>query len=72
MVWLYPSAPPPQLIPGRRDGVLMRGSFTAADLTGPLAGMSIADLVAMLEGGGAYVNVHTLQVPSGEIRGVIR
>ncbi len=50
----------------------MRGSFTAADLTGPLAGKSIADLVAMLEGGGAYVNVHTLQVPSGEIHGVIR
>lgn len=72
VVWLYPATPPAMLIPGRSDGVLMRGTFTAADLKGPLAGMTINDLVTMLESGGAFVNVHTSQVPSGEIRGVIQ
>ena len=70
-VWLYPDGPPPQLIPGRFDGVLARDSFTAADFAGLLAGMEMADLVTAIEEGRAYVNVHTLQVPGGEIRGDI-
>jgi hypothetical protein len=35
------------------------------DLIGALPGMAIADLVAELETGDAYVNVHTQTVPSG-------
>lgn len=69
VVWLYPSGPPPQLIPGRSDGVLAEGTFTAADLVGPLAGMSLEALFAEIAAGTAYVNVHTAANPPGEIRG---
>jgi hypothetical protein len=71
VVWLYPSGPPAQLIPGRFNGVLAQGAITAADLAGPLAGMTISDLIAAIEAGNAYVNVHTSQYPAGEIRGQI-
>ena len=72
VAWLYPSAPPPQLIAGRSSGVLMEGSITAANLVGPLAGQTIADLVAAIEAGNTYVNVHTSPLPGGEIRGQIQ
>ncbi len=71
VVWLYPSAPPPALIPGRSDGILAAGSFDTGDLVGPLAGMSLSDLVDLMNAGGTYVNVHTQQYPGGEIRGQI-
>lgn len=71
VVWLYPPAPPSQLIPGRFDGVLAEGTITAADLTGPLTGMGLEDLVAAMMAGDTYVNVHTTLHPSGEIRGQI-
>jgi len=70
-VWLYPSGPPPQLIPDRFQGVLATGVITDANLVGPLASMTLADLMAMLDGNMAYVNVHTQQHPGGEIRGQI-
>jgi hypothetical protein len=72
VAWLYPSGPPPQLLEGRSQGVLATGSITAANLVGPLAGMSIDDLTAALDAGRAYVNVHTRRFPAGEIRGQIR
>jgi hypothetical protein len=80
-VWLYPStAPSPgPLGSGRHDGVLAEGTITAANLTGPLAGQPLSALVAALDGGNAYVNVHTNDgvaptntgpgdFPGGEIR----
>jgi hypothetical protein len=33
--------------------------ITAADLTGPLAGKSLSDLVAAMQAANTYVNVHT-------------
>lgn len=48
---------------------LATGVITADDLSGDLEGMTIADLVAEIEAGGAYVNVHTEANPGGEIRG---
>jgi hypothetical protein len=69
VAWLYPSAPPLQLIPGRSSGTLGEGTITAANLVGPLAGQPLSALVSAIESGNAYVNVHTSQFPPGEIRG---
>jgi hypothetical protein len=71
VAFLYPSGPPPQLIPGRTDGVLATGTITAGDLLGSLAGMTLDDLVDAIRSGNAYVNVHTVENPGGEIRGQI-
>jgi hypothetical protein len=72
VVWLYPSAPPAQLIPGRSNGILAEGVITAANLAGPLAGATLDDLIEAMAGGSTYVNIHTSQFPPGEIRGQIR
>ena len=71
VAFLYPATPPAQLIPGRFSGILMTGTITAADLRGPLLGMTIDDLMAQIRAGNAYVNAHTVQFPGGEIRGQI-
>ena len=71
VVWLYPSVPPPILIPGRFDGVLMEGTITDANLVGPLAGHPLSDLVNAMMAGNTYVNVHTSANPGGHIRGQI-
>ena len=71
VAFLYPSAPPAQLIEGRFSGVLAKGVITADDLRGILAGASLDDLVAEMVAGNTYVNVHTVANPGGEIRGQI-
>jgi hypothetical protein len=66
-VWLYPqvpfqpspTTPPASWIEGRFDGVLASDTITAANLSGPLAGKTLADLIMEIESGNAYVNVHT-------------
>jgi CHRD domain len=74
-VFLYGPVPPNG---GRTVGVLAEGTITAANLIGPFAGMTIAELAELLDSGGAYVNVHTSNgstiagpgnFPGGEIRG---
>jgi hypothetical protein len=80
--WLFPStAPVPGPVgTGRFDGVLASGTFTAANLVGPLAGHPLSDLISAMRDGGAYVNIHTNDgiappntgpgdFPGGEIRG---
>ena len=82
VVWLFPStAPVPgPLGIGRHDGELAHGTFTAANFVGSLAGHPLKDLLAAIEAGNAYVNVHTNDgvgaintgpgdFPGGEIRG---
>ena len=69
VAWLYPSAPPARLIPGRSGGTLGEGTITAANLVGPLQGQSLEALLTAIDTGNAYVNVHTSQLPPGEIRG---
>jgi hypothetical protein len=85
VVWLYPSTAPGVQAPkggGRIDGVIAEGTITAANLTGPLAGHPLSDLVSLLRNGGAYTNIHTDDgdlvlnegpgdFPGGEIRGQI-
>lgn len=68
---------------GRTDGVLAEGTFTAANLVGPLAGHPLSDLVDAMRAGNTYTNVHTNDgvapintgpgdFPGGEIRGQIK
>ena len=81
VVWLYPSTTPGPgpFGAGRTDGVLAEGTITASNLVGPLAGHPLADLVAAMSTGNAYVNLHTNDgvdgvdtgagdFPGGEIR----
>ena len=72
VVWLYPSAPPPQLINGVFSGVLAEGTITKSDLRGALAEMELSDLIQHFYNDNAYVNVHTTLFPGGEIRGQIK
>lgn len=53
------------------SGTLESGTFTAEDFEGPLQGQNMTDLVDAIEGGQAYVNVHTEANPPGEVRGTI-
>ena len=56
-------------------GILAEGTITEADLIPRPAigfGGTMAELVAQLRSGGAYVNVHTLAFPGGEVRGQVR
>jgi len=82
VAWLYPSTAP---VPGpfgggRIQGRIADGTITAATLVGPLAGHPLSDLIAAIEAGNTYVNVHTNDgvaptntgpgdFPGGEIRG---
>ena len=56
---------------GMYSGELAKGTITDKNLMGPLAGKKIKDLVKIIKGGGAYVNIHTEKNPNGEIRGQI-
>ena len=44
---------------GRTDGVLAEGTIPAANLVGRLAGQPFSALIAAIEAGNTYVNVHT-------------
>ena len=67
---------------GRSNGVLARGTITAANLRGPLAGQPLSALIEQMRAGNTYVNVHTNDgvappdtgpgdFPGGEIRGQV-
>jgi hypothetical protein len=59
-------------VDGPVRGKYAEGVITAADLLGPLAGQSISDLVAAIDAGNTYINIHTDAFPAGELRGQIR
>ena len=71
IVWLYPSSPPPRLIPGKFDGVLAEGTITATDLIGGLRGKPLSDLIREMRAGNIHVNVHTKEHPEGSICGQV-
>jgi len=57
---------------GMFSGILSRGTILDKDLSGPLAGKTVADLIKMIKNGEAYVNVHTIAHPGGEVRGQLK
>jgi hypothetical protein len=44
---------------GDFSGVLAEGTITAGDLTGPLLGSPLADLIEQIRDSNTYVNIHT-------------
>src|SRR5215213_628622 len=56
---------------GPVTGQIAEGQITAANFVGPLQGRQLDDLIALMQNGTAYVNVHTEQNPQGEIRGTV-
>jgi hypothetical protein len=71
VLWLYPDQPPAQLIPGGFRGVLRTRTVTRDHLVGQLAGQPLSALIDLIRAGETYVNVHTSQIPAGEVRGQI-
>ena len=78
-VTLFHGAP----IVGRFDGVLAEETITAPDPGNGCGWLTVADVVAAINSGGAYVNVHTNDgvappntgpgdFPGGEIRGQVK
>ena len=49
-------------------GILVQGTFTAANVTG----VSFSELLNQMRNGQCYTNVHTSQFPGGEMRGQIQ
>ncbi len=61
------------------NGVLSQGTITNANIIArpssaacPGGVANLGDLLAKIRSGGAYVNVHTLVYPGGEIRGQVQ
>lgn len=57
------------------NGLLAEGTITQADLIARPAigfGGTMAELLAAMRSGNAYVNVHTVAIQAGEVRGQVR
>lgn len=54
---------------GTINGVLVSGSLTSTNLP---SGVTLESLKALLLSGNAYINVHTVANPGGEIRGQLK
>ena len=52
-------------------GMTIRGNLSDSSLKGPMEGKTLEDLVAAMDSGQTYVNIHTTQHPDGEIRGQV-
>ena len=68
VVFLFGPAAPA----GPLAGKIAVGTITGANLINALAGQPLSALLDHMNAGNAYVNVHTSQIPGGEIRGQIQ
>lgn len=79
---VLPLVPPTPVGSGPSSGIIGQGTLTAAQLTGPLQGQPFGALIAQMDAGNAYVNIHTAtgasparlmagDLPPGEIRGQV-
>jgi spermidine/putrescine-binding protein len=64
VVTLFKSDTPTEL----KNGTLGEGNVTATNFEGPMKGKALNDLVTAMKNGSTYVNVHTTDIPDGEIR----
>ncbi|WP_373496597.1 CHRD domain-containing protein [Aquiflexum sp.] len=67
VAFLFPNQPASPLV----NGVIAEGTITESQLRGPFLGMTLDVLIDALNDGMAYVNIHTVKFPGGEIRGQI-
>jgi hypothetical protein len=65
VVTLFKSDTPTEM----KNGTLGEGNFTASNFEGPMKDKGLNDLVTAMQNGSTYVNVHTTDMPDGEIRG---
>jgi hypothetical protein len=65
VVTLFKSDTPTEM----KNGTLGEGNFTVTNFEGPMKGKGLNDLVTAMQNGFTYVNVHTTDMPDGEIRG---
>ena len=56
---------------GQVSGQLSKGIITESDLSGPLSGKNVTDLVTLMQNNSVYVVVRTVGHENGEIQGVI-
>jgi hypothetical protein len=57
---------------GPVNGILAQGTIAAPDADNACGWADLAAVIAAIESGDAYVNVHTVAVGSGEMRGQIK
>jgi glucose/arabinose dehydrogenase len=55
--------------PISQSGILVQNQFASPDLGNDCEWSTIGDIAAAIVAGNAYVNVHTLDIPAGAIRG---
>jgi hypothetical protein len=67
VVFLFQQAAPGANVPA---GALAAGSVDAGDMIAS-AGVSYDSMLSLIRSGNAYVNVHTVAHPAGEIRGQV-
>jgi hypothetical protein len=56
----------------KQPGIIIRGNIIDSELTGPLKGKTLKDLIFTMSDGEIYVNVNTPTHIEGEIRGQIK